>query len=128
MNDDVKARRAAYARQWRKLHPGYDTRDRSDYSREYNQTESAKEAQKRYRQSEKGRRAVKRWLASPNVREKYRAREKIANEIRRGRIVRPKTCEACGRRGQTEAHHRDYSRPLEVRWLCVRCHRKEHEL
>jgi hypothetical protein len=25
-----------------------------------------------------------------------------------------------------EAHHTDYSRPLEVEWLCVSCHRNHH--
>lgn len=34
-------------------------------------------------------------------------------------------CERCGRR-PTEAHHDDYGKPAEVRWLCVSHHRLLH--
>lgn len=34
---------------------------------------------------------------------------------RRGKLI-PKGCEICGRKAQK--HHEDYSKPLEVRWLC----------
>ena len=45
------------------------------------------------------------------------------NEKRRGRLsVQP--CEMCGRPGQ--AHHDDYDKPLDVRWLCTVCHAEHH--
>ncbi len=34
-------------------------------------------------------------------------------------------CEECGSVG-AQRHHNDYSRPLELRWLCPKCHAKEH--
>jgi ribosomal protein S27AE len=40
-----------------------------------------------------------------------------------GKIVRPTECEQCGQTRKIEAAHADYAKPLEVRWLCVPCHR-----
>ena len=40
-----------------------------------------------------------------------------------GKLKR-KSCEECGEKG--EAHHIDYSKPLEVMWLCRKHHRQWH--
>jgi hypothetical protein len=53
--------------------------------------------------------------------EKERAHRKVHNALRDGRLVRL-PCEMCGET-KTQAHHDDYAKPLEVRWLCFRCHR-----
>lgn len=53
--------------------------------------------------------------------EKYRARYAVSNAIRDGRLER-QPCSACGD-AKAEAHHTDYSRPLDVEWLCFTCHR-----
>jgi hypothetical protein len=44
--------------------------------------------------------------------------------IRDGVLVR-KPCEVC-RKKKTEAHHDDYGKPLEVRWLCRAHHMQIH--
>lgn len=54
--------------------------------------------------------------------EKYRARYMVHNAVRDGRLER-KPCEVCGAIN-SEGHHEDYSKPLEVRWLC-RVHHEE---
>jgi hypothetical protein len=41
-------------------------------------------------------------------------------------LNRPDACEQCGRVGKVDAHHPDYARPLEVMWLCRRCHFRLH--
>lgn len=58
--------------------------------------------------------------------EKEAARAAVGNAVRDGKIIRPAECQGCGRIGHIEAHHPDYSKPLEVMWLCFRCHRAEH--
>lgn len=56
---------------------------------------------------------------------KTAARHAVNNAIRDGRLKRGR-CEVCGKRA--EAHHVDYSKPLEVRWLCRRHHLNEHRI
>lgn len=53
------------------------------------------------------------------------AQSLLAYHVKKGHIIRPASCEECGKTGQRiEASHDDYSYPLEVRWLCRSCHRK----
>lgn len=37
-----------------------------------------------------------------------------------------RACEVCGRTRNVDAHHDDYAKPLDVRWLCRSHHRKLH--
>ena len=59
--------------------------------------------------------------------EKYQARNAVNNAIRDGRLDKPDHCEKCNATGRIEGHHPDYSKPLEVMWLCFICHRAEHD-
>jgi len=54
--------------------------------------------------------------------EKYKARTAVKNAIRDGRLVRL-PCK-CGN-PKSQAHHHDYSKPLDVEWLCFKCHRED---
>ena len=59
--------------------------------------------------------------------DKNRARQAISNGIASGKIVRPESCSVCGKVGKVQAHHHDYSKPLDVIWECFQCHReREH--
>jgi len=55
--------------------------------------------------------------------EKYKARMAVGNSIRAGKLTRL-PCEVCGD-PKSEAHHHDYSKPLDVRWLCFKHHRAD---
>lgn len=88
---------------------------------------------------ERFREAVKRYRASNkanvfetrlNVCKKHPTRENasrvIDEGVRAGIIKRPDHCSGCGcsdKEHRIEAHHNDYSKPLDVIWLCTPCHR-----
>jgi len=55
--------------------------------------------------------------------EKTLARQITRNAIRDGKLLR-KPCEKCGKKAQ--AHHDDYLKPLQVRWLCPKHHAEHH--
>lgn len=91
----TKEQRREYARRWRVRHPGHRS---PSYGVVY---------------------------FRPTV-EAQRAHNAVLNELLAGRMERPSECSRCGRRNRRiEAAHRDYSKPLEVEWLCTSCHRIE---
>ena len=57
---------------------------------------------------------------------KYRAHNMINNAIRDGKLF-SEGCESCGSDGKTHAHHDDYLKPLNIRWLCPSCHSEWHK-
>lgn len=58
--------------------------------------------------------------------EKYKARNAVSNALRSGKLIK-QPCHVCGSKIGVQAHHVDYSRPLDVLWECFKCHReKEH--
>lgn len=47
------------------------------------------------------------------------------HKIRKGDLIKL-PCEVCGTNEKVEAHHDDYSKPLDVRWLCRKHHQEHH--
>lgn len=59
--------------------------------------------------------------------EKTYARQRVAWAVKAGKITRPANCVRCSKcTADLEAHHPDYSKPLDVQWLCVPCHNVVH--
>lgn len=54
--------------------------------------------------------------------EKVAAWRAVQEAVRTGELMVPDACERCGSDGPLDAHHADYSKPLEVEWLCKPCH------
>ena len=58
---------------------------------------------------------------------KTKARSMVNKRVQTGTIVKPEVCEECESGGtRLEGHHEDYSKPLDVEWLCTICHGKRH--
>lgn len=70
------------------------------------------------------REAQQRYAAKPETKFKEWARREIRKMIEQGKIERG-ACEKCGK-PNGQAHHEDYSKPLDVIWLCSACHGKAH--
>ena len=66
------------------------------------------------------------WNRHAPTKEKERAREIYSRAVKSGRLDRPSACSECGDSGKIHGHHEDYSKPLEVRWLCSSCHGLAH--
>lgn len=60
--------------------------------------------------------------------EKALARALLHVAIKKGVVVRPVNCEACKQTRKVYGHHPDYSKPLEVVWLCSVCHYAIHHM
>ena len=52
------------------------------------------------------------------------AQQCLRSALKRGLIIQGR-CEVCGDLN-AEAHHPDYDRPMDVRWLCRTHHKAEH--
>lgn len=84
-------------------------------------------ARKEYAQTAEGKASHARSLR--NMRDKYpnkyKARNLLGNAVRDGRLKK-QPCMVCGEKAV--AHHPDYTRPLDVVWLCQPHHKQAHAL
>lgn len=85
-------------------------------------------ARKSYLNTEAGLKAKK--IAQENYRKnypmKYAAHVITRNAIRDGKLKTENFCSVCSSSEKVEAHHDDYTKPLDVRWLCEKCHKEWH--
>ena len=112
-----------------KLESGFH-KDRRAKSGLQNQCKDCKaEYQREYRHSSTGRAAQNRDQKKQRLKfpEKEKARQAVKYAVHIGELKRSVFCEGCGLPAETQAHHPDYSKPLEVIWLCRPCHRKLHK-
>lgn len=56
--------------------------------------------------------------------DKIKARNAVQRALIKG-VLEKEVCKVCGL-SDTEAHHSDYSKPLEVTWLCKKHHENTH--
>lgn len=70
--------------------------------------------------------AVKRWRQKSAKR--YAAQQAVKKALANGSLIRWPGCAACHRKRGLEAHHYDYDRPLDVTWLCMKCHKAAHAI
>jgi hypothetical protein len=69
---------------------------------------------------------MKTYRLLPSVIVKDRARRAVLTALAAGTLER-QPCEVCGFL-LTEAHHLDYTKPLDVKWLCTEHHGEMHRM
>lgn len=96
--------------------------------KDYQQTDAGRATQSRRNQKPERkahiRATAKKWAAK--YRDRRRAQSILAHALLRGSITRPEKCDECPNTKHISAHHEDYSRPLDVQWLCPKCHGKRN--
>ena len=55
----------------------------------------------------------------------YKAQRTVTRYVNSGKLIQ-RPCQKCGTKINVQAHHDDYSRPLNVVWLCVKHHNEVH--
>ena len=84
-------------------------------SSENNHSERFREYQREYQ-----RKYHSSYQISKKEKPKYLCRKKTEWLVRSGKIKK-ENCRLCGNQ-KSEAHHEDYSKPLEIQWLCKKHH------
>lgn len=101
--------------------------------REYDKKRASKphrvQARKDYQQTDVGKLAKKKAVDAYYKRYPmtYAAHVITGNAVRDGRLFQATSCSVCNSTEKIEGHHDDYTKPMEVRWLCNKCHREWHK-
>jgi hypothetical protein len=124
--NNQEKKRAARTRYREKNREKIREMDREYYVKNHEKRlETARKAQMKYYKTEKGKAKYQAQdkLVRERTPEKCRARELLRNALRRKELTKPDSCMICtSTQFEIEAHHPDYSKPLEVIWVCRPCH------
>lgn len=122
--EKAKLRRASNPEKYRQI-----DKDRHNAARRKQKRESAERNQNAVkernkltyeRDKEKIKAGVKSWRERHPERRK--AHHQVERAIQQGILVRPNNCSNCSKECKPDAAHTDYNYPLNVIWLCRRCH------
>ena len=58
--------------------------------------------------------------------DKKSAHNKVWYALKKGTLIKPGFCSECGSNEYIQAHHKNYTDPLGVQWLCYKCHNAAH--
>lgn len=82
---------------------------------------------KKYLNTEKGKALTRKWMQTQFEKnpQQILAVRMVNKAVQKGELIK-QPCEYCGSTKRIEGHHEDYSKPLEVRWLCHIHHKYVH--
>ena len=104
----------------------------TEYYREYDKVRyvldpKVRERNERYAKTKNGKEKLKKLKQEWKERnpDKVKAYSVVSNSIRDEKLIKPEHCSCCGNKTASinlHAHHHDYSKPLDITWLCITCH------
>lgn len=98
-------------------------RAKRGYVKDPQATERSRRWREKNRELDRQRERERYLSEDEDARKRRNARNSINSAVRRGALER-QSCEVCGEYAQ--AHHDDYDKPLDVRWLCSMHHAEHH--
>lgn len=111
----------SYQCQWEKDNYEKVRIRKHNYQKTYYKMWYAKNGRKRKKDYNK---IIEKW--QKDNAEKVVVQRKMRHAVKMKIISKPTICSNCGDERKILAHHEDYSKPLEVVWLCYSCHKKTH--
>lgn len=87
-------------------------RCKQDYRNQWQKNKKRKSYEVKYRKNSK------------NLKAHY-AHKAVYYAVKVGKLKKL-PCEKCGTTNRVQGHHWNYDLPLDVKWLCVPCHKQEH--
>lgn len=103
------------------------TKASRDRYRRYYKTQKSRDRDQRYRKSPKGHATNQRKKKRATENGKEVARSALRHAVRNDHIKKPTRCQECNKKRKLHGHHKDYSKPLDVDWLCSECHATCHD-
>jgi hypothetical protein len=121
-----RAKKREYYRDYdrRRAFLPHRVKQRREYARRLLATDHGRKLIRKWRRRARDRGAPCKTAYRKKYPQKRLAQQAVERAVRRGTLIR-KVCEVCGKRN-SEAHHDDYSKPLDVRWLCRKHHAEHH--
>lgn len=107
-----------YYRKGNGTYPGKCKKCELSQQKAFHQTKERKEWRNKWN---------RKYIKKNNIKEtRQKAWELLNYAVKNGIMIRPENCTKCGSDKRIQAHHDDYSKPLDVVWLCEQCHKDIH--
>lgn len=128
IREDARKRRIKNAEHYNEVRRKWASENKdkiSEYSKRYHSSEKGQKRYKKYYEEHKSEFFERAYKSKEKYGCEVVARKKVAQALKTGRLKK-EPCEQCGKE-KADAHHDDYNKPLQVRWLCRSCHISWHK-